>query len=206
MHLKSGGVLIVDQTEAMTTIDVNTGAFVGHRNLEDTIFRTNLEAAQSIARQLRLRNIGGIVIVDFIDMADEEHRREVMRALERSLSRDRTPCSITQMSLLGLVEITRKRTRESLERMMTEPCPVCDGRGIQKTPQTVCYEIFREVVRQSRAFDAKAHMILAAQGVIDMLIAEEANALADLQAFIGRPVQLQVEPAYSQEIYDVVLM
>ena len=206
VHLKSGGVLIVDQTEAMTTIDVNTGAFVGHRNLEDTIFRTNLEAAQSIARQLRLRNIGGIVIVDFIDMADEEHRRQVMRALERSLSRDRTPCSITQMSLLGLVEITRKRTRESLERMMTEPCRVCDGRGIQKTPQTVCYEIFREVVRQSRAFDAKAHMILAAQGVIDMLIAEEANALADLQAFIGRPVQLQVEPAYSQEIYDVVLM
>ncbi len=206
VHLKSGGVLIVDQTEAMTTIDVNTGAYVGRRNLEDTIFRTNLEAVQSIARQLRLRNIGGIVIVDFIDMADEEHRRQVMRALERSLSRDRTPCSITQMSLLGLVEITRKRTRESLERMMTEPCRVCDGRGIQKTPQTVCYEIFREVVRQSRAFDAKAHMILAAQGVIDMLIAEEANALADLQAFIGRPVQLQVEPAYSQEIYDVVLM
>ena len=206
VHLKSGGVLIVDQTEAMTTIDVNTGAYVGRRNLEDTTFRTNLEAVQSIARQLRLRNIGGIVIVDFIDMADEEHRRQVMRALERSLSRDRTPCSITQMSLLGLVEITRKRTRESLERMMTEPCRVCDGRGIQKTPQTVCYEIFREVVRQSRAFDAKAHMILAAQGVIDMLIAEEANALADLQAFIGRPVQLQVEPAYSQEIYDVVLM
>ena len=159
-----------------------------------------------IRDRLRLRNIGGIVIVDFIDMADEEHRRQVMRALERSLSRDRTPCSITQMSLLGLVEITRKRTRESLERMMTEPCRVCDGRGIQKTPQTVCYEIFREVVRQSRAFDAKAHMILAAQVVMDMLIDEEANALADLQAFIGRPVYLQVEPAYFQEVYDVVLM
>ena len=206
VQLKSGGLLVVDQTEAMTTIDVNTGAFVGRRNLEDTIFRTNLEAAQSIVRQLRLRNIGGIIIVDFIDMADEEHRRQVMRAFERLLSRDRTPCSITDMSGLGLVEITRKRTRESLERMMTESCPVCDGRGTQKTPQTVCYEIFREVVRQARAFDAKGHMILAAQVVIDMLIDEEATALADLREFVGRPVHLQVEPAYSQEIYDVVLM
>ncbi|GJL81050.1 MAG: ribonuclease G [marine bacterium B5-7] len=204
--LKSGGYLIIDQTEAMTTIDVNTGAFVGRRNLEETLFKTNLEAAQCIARQLRLRNLGGIIIIDFIDMEQEEHRRQVMRALEKALSRDVARAHIADMSVLGLVEITRKRTRESLERMLTQPCPCCAGRGVQKTPQTICYEIFREILREARQFEANGFMVLASQVVIDMLLDEESTGLADLQEFIKRPITMQVEPAYSQEVFDVVLI
>jgi len=206
VQLKSGGYLVLDQTEAMTTIDVNTGAFVGRRNLEETLFKTNLEAAQTIARQLRLRNIGGIIIVDFIDMEQEEHRRQVMRALEKALARDGARAHIADMSVLGLVEITRKRTRESLERTLTQPCPACAGRGVQKTPQTVCYEIFREILREARQFEATGFMVLAAQVVIDVLLDEESTGLADLQEFIRRPIQLQVEPAYTQEVFDVVLV
>ncbi len=204
--LKSGGSLVFDQTEAMTTVDVNTGGFVGKRNLEETLFKTNMEAAQAIARQLRLRHIGGIIIVDFIDMVDEEHRCQVMSAFERALARDRTRCHIADMSALGLVEVTRKRTRESLERMMSETCPTCQGRGTQKTAQTLCYEIFREILREARAFEAKGYRVMASQAVIDMLLDEESTGLGDLQAFIGKPIHLQVEPAHNQESYDVVLM
>jgi ribonuclease G len=204
--LKSGGSLVFDQTEAMTTVDVNTGGFVGRRNLEETLFKTNMEAAQAIARQLRLRNIGGIIIIDFIDMVDQEHRRQVMRAFERALTHDRTRCHITDMSVLGLVEITRKRTRESLEQVMTESCPACGGRGTQKTAQTVCYEIFREILREARAFGAEGYLVMASQLVIDMLLDEESTGLADLQEFIGKPIHLQVEPVHNQESYDVVLM
>ncbi|MFQ5993945.1 MAG: ribonuclease G [Acidiferrobacterales bacterium] len=203
--LKSGGYLIIDQTEAMTTIDVNTGAYVGRRTLEETLFKTNLEAAQGMARQLRLRNIGGIIIVDFIDMADFEHRRQVVRALEKALARDRAKVYIAEMSALGLVEITRKRTRESLERLLSEPCTVCNGRGTLKTPQTICYEVFREILREARQFEANQYLVLASQVVIDMLLDEEADSLANLQEFIGKPVQLQVEPLYYQEQYDIVL-
>jgi ribonuclease G len=190
----------------MTTIDVNTGAFVGRRNLEETLFKTNLEAAQAIARQLRLRNIGGIIIIDFIDMEMEEHRRQVMRALEKALAKDSTRTNITDMSGLGLVEITRKRTRDSLERLLCEPCRICAGRGVQKTPQTVCYEIFRDILRESRQFDAREFIVLASQMVIDLLLDEESTSLADLQEFIGKPIHLQVEPMYGQEVFDVVLL
>ena len=206
VNLKSGGSLVFDQTEAMTTVDVNTGRFVGKRNLEETLFKTNMEAAQAIARQLRLRNIGGIIIVDFIDMEDDDHRRQLMSAFERALARDRTRCHIADMSVLGLVEVTRKRTRESLERQLSETCPVCQGRGSQKTARTVCYEIFREILREARAFEAKGYLVVAAQNVIDMLLDEESTGLADLQEFIGRPIHLQVEPTHHQESYDVVLM
>ncbi len=206
VDLKSGGSLVFDQTEAMTTVDVNTGRFVGKRNLEETLFKTNMEAAQAIARQLRLRNIGGIIIVDFIDMEDEDHRRQLMDAFERALARDRTRCHIADMSVLGLVEVTRKRTRESLERGMTETCPHCQGRGTQKTAQTLCYEIFREILREARAFEAKGYLVMASQTVIDMLLDEESTGLADLQEFIGKPIHLQVEPTQNQESYDVVLM
>ena len=206
VDLKSGGSLVFDQTEAMTTVDVNTGRFVGKRNLEETLFKTNMEAAQAIARQLRLRNIGGIIIVDFIDMEDEDHRRQLMDAFERALARDRTRCHIADMSVLGLVEVTRKRTRESLERGMTEACPHCQGRGTQKTAQTLCYEIFREILREARAFEAKGYLVMASQTVIDMLLDEESTGLADLQEFIGKPIHLQVEPTQNQESYDVVLM
>ena len=204
--LKSGGYLVIDQTEAMTTVDVNTGAYVGRHNLEETLFKTNLEAAQAIARQLRLRNLGGMIIIDFIDMADPEHKRQVLRALARALARDRTKVSITEMSPLGLVELTRKRTRESLEHILCQPCPVCQGRGMLKTPQTVCYEIFREILREARQFGAAEYLVLASPVVVDLLLDEEATSLMKLQEFIGRPIQLKVEPQYTQEQYDVVLM
>jgi ribonuclease G len=202
--LKSGGYLIIDQTEAMTTIDVNTGGFVGHRNLEETIFKTNLEAAQSIARQLRLRNLGGIIILDFIDMDDAEHRRQVLRALEKALARDHSKSHISDVSPLGLVEMTRKRTRESLEHVLCEVCPACNGRGSLKTPQTVCYEIFRELMREARQFDAKGFLVLASKEVVDLMLDEESSSVVDLEEFIGKTIRFQVESLYTQELYDVV--
>ncbi|MBS0365135.1 MAG: ribonuclease G [Proteobacteria bacterium] len=204
--LKSGGHLVIDQTESMTTIDVNTGAYVGHRTLEETIFRTNLEAAVSLARQLRLRNLGGIIIIDFIDMRDEPHRRAVLAALERALAADRVPTHITSLSPLGLVEMTRKRTRESLEHLMCEPCRVCQGRGFVRTPETVCHEIFREIVRQSRQFASRELLILAHQDVVERLLDEESATLGELEAQIGRPIRLQVEALYGVDQYDVVLV
>jgi ribonuclease G len=204
--LKSGGHLVIEQTEAMTTIDVNTGAYVGHRNLEETIFRTNLEASVSIARQLRLRNLGGIIIIDFIDMRDEPHRRAVLAALERALSGDRAQTHIVSLSPLGLVEMTRKRTRESLEHLLCEPCPSCEGRGFIRTPETVCNQIFREIVRQSRQFASRELLILAHQDVVDRLLDEESATLGELEAQIGRPIRLQVETLYGVDQYDVVLV
>ena len=204
--LKSGGYLIIEQTEAMSTIDVNTGAFVGHRNLEETIFKTNLEAAASIARQLRLRNLGGIIIIDFIDMTDTEHQRQVLRALEKALEKDRAKTAINGVSALGLVEMTRKRTRESLGQSLCEPCPVCKGRGVLKSAETVCYEIFREILREARTYDASTFLVLASQMVIDRLLDEESANVADLEAFIGRTIQFQVETIYNQEQYDIILV
>ncbi|HWZ61986.1 MAG TPA: ribonuclease G [Steroidobacteraceae bacterium] len=204
--LKSGGHLVIDQTESMTTIDINTGAYVGHRNLEETIFRTNLEAAVTIARQLRLRNLGGIIIIDFIDMRDEPHRRAVLAALERALGGDRAQTHIVSLSPLGLVEMTRKRTRESLEHLLCAPCPSCEGRGFVRTPETVCNEIFREIVRQSRQFASRELLILAHQDVVDRLLDEESATLAELEAQVGRPIRLQVETLYGVDQFDVVLV
>ncbi len=206
VQLKSGGYLIIDQTEAMTTIDVNTGAFVGHRNLEETIFKTNLEAAQAICRQLRLRNLGGIVIIDFIDMSDEEHKRQVLRALEKCLAKDHAKTHITEVSSLGLVEMTRKRTRESLEHILCETCTCCGGRGTLKTAETTCYEIFREILRSARQFDVQTLLVLASQEVIDRLLDEESGHLAELEEQTGKPIRLQAEALYTQEQYDVVLI
>ncbi|WP_129141884.1 ribonuclease G [Modicisalibacter coralii] len=206
VQLKSGGYLVIDQTEAMTTIDVNTGGYVGHRNLEETIFKTNLEAATAIARQLRLRNLGGIIIIDFIDMEDSEHQRQVLRVLEKSLERDHAKNKLTGVTELGLVQLTRKRTRESLEQTLCEPCPTCQGRGTLKTPETVCYEIFREILREERAYSPETYMVLASQAVVDRLLDEESAAVADLEIFIGKTIRFQVETHYSQEQYDIVLM
>jgi ribonuclease G len=206
VSLKSGGHLIIDQTEAMTTIDVNTGAFVGHRNLEETIFRTNLEAAVTIARQLRLRNLGGIIIIDFIDMEEHEHRRQVIQALERALNEDHVKTNISSVSPLGLVEMTRKRTRESLEHLLCHSCPTCEGRGFVKTVETVCHEIFREIVRQSRQFHCQQLMVLAHQDVIERLLDEESAALGELELLTGKPIRLQTEALYTVDQYDVVLM
>jgi len=206
VELKSGGYLIIDQTEAMTTIDVNTGAFVGHRNLEETIFKTNLEATHAIVRHLRLRNLGGIIILDFIDMQDADHRRQVLASLEKNLTLDKAKSHISGVSDLGLVEMTRKRTRESLEHVMCEACPTCDGRGSMKTPETICYEIFRELIRESRQFDAQQYLVLASSEVVDLLVDEESESVAELEEFIGKPIKLQVEALYTQEQYDIVLM
>ncbi|MBS0286231.1 MAG: ribonuclease G [Proteobacteria bacterium] len=206
VQLKSGGHLVFDQTEAMTTIDVNTGAFVGHRNLEETIFKTNLEAASTIARQLRVRNLGGIIIIDFIDMTNEEHKRQVIRALEKALARDHTKNSISEVSSLGLVEMTRKRTRESLEHVLCEPCTVCSGRGMIKTTETVCNEIFREVMRAARAYDTKSYLVLASQEVVDRMLDEESASVVQLEERIGKSIKFQVESLYTQEQFDVVLM
>ena len=206
VDLKSGGTLVIDQTEALTTVDVNTGGFVGNRNFDDTVFKTNLEAAQAIARQLRLRNLGGIIIVDFIDMQSAEHRAAVLEELKRALARDRTRITVNGFTALGLVEMTRKRTRESLAHVLCEPCPTCEGRGAVKTAPTVCYEILREILRESRAFPAKEFRVLASQPVIDLLQEEESSSLAMLIDFIGKPVSLQVESSYTQEQFDIVLM
>jgi ribonuclease G len=206
VELKSGGYLILDQTEALTTFDVNTGGFVGARSFDDTIFKTNLEAAQVIARQLRLRNLGGIIIVDFIDMETEEHRNAVLNEFRKALARDRTRMTVNGFTQLGLVEMTRKRTRESLAHVLCEPCPTCKGRGELKTPQTVCYQILRELLREARQFSAREFRILASQPVIDLFLDEESQSLAMLSDFIGKPVSLQVETLYNQEQFDIILM
>ena len=204
--LKSGGYLIFDQTEAMTTIDVNTGGFVGLKNFDDTIFKTNLEAALTIARQLRLRNLGGIIIVDFIDMEKQEHRDAVLGELNKALARDRTRISVNGFTALGLVEMTRKRTRESLAHVLCEPCPTCSGRGEVKTARTICYEILRELLREARQFDAREYRVLAARSVTDLFLDEESQALAMLSDFIGKTISVQAEAGYTQEQYDIVLM
>jgi ribonuclease G len=206
VQLKSGGYLIIDQTEAMATIDVNTGAFVGHRNLEETIFKTNLEAAQAICRQLRLRNLGGIIIIDFIDMEEGDHKRQVLRALERGLEKDHAKTQISEVSSLGLVEMTRKRTRESLEQVLCETCPTCSGRGTVKTVETLCYEILREILREARQFEASQYLVIAAQEVVDRLMDEESASVAELEAFIGKPIKFQAELLYMREQFDVVMM
>ncbi|MDB5762150.1 MAG: ribonuclease [Herminiimonas sp.] len=206
VDLKSGGYLIIDQTEAMTTIDVNTGSYVTGRNFDDTIFKTNLEAAHAIARQLRLRNLGGIIILDFIDMENAEHKSAVLNELNKALARDRTKMSVSGFSALGLVEMTRKRTRESLAHILCEPCSACGGKGQVKTARTVCYEILRELLREAKQFNPREFRILASQVVIDMFLEEESQHLAMLGDFIGKPISLQVENVYHQEQYDVILM
>jgi ribonuclease G len=207
VDLKSGGYLIIDQTEAMTTVDVNTGGFVGTRNFDDTVFKTNLEAAQAIGRQLRLRNLGGIIVIDFIDMALAQHRDAVLGELRKALARDRTRVTISGFTQLGLIEVTRKRTRESLAHILCEPCSVCGGRGAIKTARTVCYDVLREILREARQFaDARAFRVLGSQTVIDLFLEEESQSLALLADFIGKPISMQVETLYHQEQYDIVLM
>ncbi|MEO6032231.1 MAG: ribonuclease G [Burkholderiaceae bacterium] len=206
VDLKSGGYLIIDQTEALTTVDVNTGGFVGARNFDDTIFKTNLEAGQAIARQLRLRNLGGIIIIDFIDMTREDHQGAVLAELRKQLVKDRTKITVSGFTQLGLVEMTRKRTRESLAHMLCEPCPICEGKGQVKTPRTVCYEILREILREARQFSPKEFRVIASAAVVEMLLDEESQHLAGLSDFIGKPISLRAEGLGSPEQYDIVLM
>jgi ribonuclease G len=204
--LKSGGYLVIDQTEAMTTIDVNTGSFLGQRNLEETVYRTNLEAAQAVARQLRLRNLGGIIIIDFIDMSDAEHKRQVLRTLEKGLARDHAKTTVYDFSPLGLVEMTRKRTVDSLARQLSEPCGACGGRGMVKTAETVTYEIFREITRATRQFEAARLLVIASPKVVARITDEESQAVAELEEFLGKSIRLQADAEYLQEQFDVVLL
>jgi ribonuclease G len=206
VDLKSGGYLVIDQTEALTTVDVNTGGFVGARNFDDTVFRTNLEAAQAIARQLRLRNLGGIVIVDFIDMVREDHREAVLTEFRKQIARDRVKTMIGGFSQLGLVEMTRKRTRESLAHMLSEPCAACSGKGAVKTARSVCYDILREILREARAFNPREFRVVASPKVVELFLDEESQHLAGLSDFIGKPISLQSEGSMTQEQYDIVLL
>ncbi|WP_027148871.1 ribonuclease G [Methylobacter tundripaludum] len=206
VNLKSGGHLVFDQTESMTTVDVNTGGYVGGRNLEETIFKTNLEAAQTISRQLRLRNLGGIIIIDFIDMQSEDHKKQVLQAFERHLEKDHAKTNITEVSVLGLVEMTRKRTRESLEHILCEPCSACGGRGVLKTAESMCLEIFREIIREVRQYKVKKILVLASNEVVEMLLDEEADMLAELEVFLSVRIKFRAEAEYNQEQYDVVLL
>jgi len=204
--LKSGGHLVFDQTEAMTTIDVNTGGFVGSRNLEETIYKTNLEATQAIARQLRLRNLGGIIIIDFIDMSNDEHRRQVMRSLRRALERDNVKTNVSELSSLGLVEMTRKRITESLERRLCVTCPVCSGRGSIKSAATLCQEIFREIMRSGRQFEARKLLVMASQQVVAQILDDHSATVAELEELVGKSIHFQIEEQYSQEQFDVVFL
>ena len=206
VDLKSGGYLIIDQTEAMTTIDINTGAFVGHRNLEETIFNTNTEATQAIARQLRLRNLGGMILIDFIDMIEPDHKRRVLHSLEVATSKDRAKINIHGFTSLGLIEMTRKRTRESIEHILCGECPVCKGRGTVKTIETICFEIMREIVRVNRAYDADKFVVYASPKVVDALMGEESHMLAELEVFVSKQIKVQTETLYNQDKYDVVMM
>ncbi|MEY4768957.1 MAG: hypothetical protein RL637_1596 [Pseudomonadota bacterium] len=206
VKLKSGGYLVFDQTEAMTTVDVNTGGYVGGRNLEETIFKTNLEATQAIARQLKLRNLGGIIIIDFIDMQSEEHKQSVLHTFEKHLEKDHAKTKITEVSILGLVEMTRKRTRESLEHILCEPCATCGGRGVLKTAESICLEIFREIIREVRQYNVQELLVLASHSVVEMLLDEEATMLAELEHFLKVRIKFRAESQYNQEQYDVVLL
>lgn len=206
VDLKSGGYIIIDQTEAMTTVDINTGAFVGHRNLEDTIFNTNIEATQAIARQLRLRNLGGMVLIDFIDMQSEEHRHRVLSSLTAAMQKDRVKSQIHGFTALGLVELTRKRTRESLEHTLMSECKACQARGTLKTVETICCEVMREIVRVNRAYQAEYFLVYASPVVAELLLTEESHMLAEVEAFIEKQIKVQSEPLYHQDKFDVVMM
>lgn len=206
VNLKSGGYLIIDQTEAMTTIDINTGAFVGHRNLEETIFNTNIEATSAIARQLRLRNLGGMILIDFIDMLEADHKRRVQHSLEIGMAKDPAKSNIHGYTALGLIEMTRKRTRESLEHLLCGECPACQGRGSIKTVETICFEITREIVRVNKAYNADKFVIYASPVVTDALLGEESHVLAELEVFVGKPIKVKSENLYHQDKFDVVMM
>lgn len=203
--LKSGGYIIIEQTEALTAIDVNTGRFVGKHNLEDTILKTNLEAVKEIAYQLRLRNNGGIIIIDFIDMEKEANREKVYAALEDALKSDKSKSNILKISELGLVEMTRKRVRESIGRMMCEPCPYCEGRGYVKSKTTVCHEIFREVRREMLDIRGTKVLLTVNPQVADLLYDEERRGLEELEKKYKKRVTVRAKPGFHQEQFEIVI-
>ena len=202
--LKSGGYVVFDQTEAMTTIDVNTGSYVGHANGEQTIIKTNLEAVDTIARQVRLRNLGGIIIIDFIDMIDPLHQANLLQSLATALSKDSVKTEISELSRLGLVQMTRRRTRESVEHILCVPCPLCQQRGSIKSLETISYDILREIKRTAVYFSWPGFLVLAAEKVVNYLRNEEPTLLAHLETQLGKSIELRVESSYVQEHYDIL--
>lgn len=204
--LKSGGYIVIDQAEALTAIDVNTGRYVGKRNLEDTILKTNLEAVREIAYQLRLRNIGGIIILDLIDMEKEENRRKVFASLQEFLSHDKAKTTIYHLSELGLIEMTRKRTRESLGRSLCDPCPYCEGRGFIKSATTVCFEIFREIKRIAHSSKEKKIMVSVNPEVADLLYDEQRQAVDDIEQEYRKKIIIKADPSLHQEQFDIVMV
>jgi ribonuclease G len=209
VSLKNGGHLVIEQTEAMITIDVNTGGFLGTHSLEETVYRTNLEAAAIIPRQLRLRNLGGIIVIDFIDMEDEEHQRQVLRTLEKAAEADSARIRIEGFSSLGLVQMSRKRTRESLIQQVCEPCAQCEGIGFVKTPESTCLEVFRAIVEDARIRcdgPRQDYLIRSTSDVVDRLLDEDAAQLEHLSDKIGREISIQVEPSCRPGDFDIVLV
>lgn len=204
VYLKSGGHLVFDQTEAMTTIDVNTGSYLGHTTMEQTIFKTNLEAVDVIARQIRLRNLGGIIIIDFIDMLDPMHQSHLMQSLKDALAKDRVRTEVSELTSLNLVQMTRKRTRESLEHVLCVPCPLCQCRGSIKSYVTICYEICRELKRTRENYPWADFLVIASEAVVNYLLDEESIMLADLEAHLGKPIKLRAESSYTQEQFDIL--
>lgn len=209
--LKSGGSLVIEQTEAMISIDVNTGGFLGGHSLEETVYRANMEAAAAIPRQLRLRNLGGIIVIDFIDMEDEEHQRQVLRTLEKAVEADPARTRLEGFSSLGLVQMSRKRTRESLAQTMCAPCGHCQGTGLVRTPESTCVEVLRALSQdyQARCRNKNVegdYLIRAPEAVVDRLLDEDAEHLAQLSQTIAREIRIQVEPSYLEGQFDIVLV
>jgi ribonuclease G len=203
--LKSGGYIVIDQTEAMTVIDVNTGKFVGKEELEDTILKTNLEAVKEIAYQIRLRNLGGIIIVDFIDMEKYENRDRVFNAFSEAMKKDRAKNTISHISELGLIQMTRKRVRESLGRTLCETCPYCEGKGFVKSPKTLCYEIFRKVTRLAK-HGGERIIVTAHPYVADLLSDEERAGIEDIENRYNTKVTIKESRSFHQENYEVTVL
>ncbi len=203
--LKSGGYIIIDQTEALTAIDVNTGRFVGKHNLEDTILKTNLEAVREVAFQLRLRNIGGLIIIDFIDMEKEAHRDKVHSALEEVLKNDKSKTNILKISELGLVEMTRKRVRESIGRTLCEPCPYCDGKGYVKSRTSMVYEIFRELRREIGNMPGYRVTLLVHPDIAALLYDEERKGIEELERQFQKQITITARNTFHQEQFEIVV-
>jgi ribonuclease G len=202
--LKSGGYIVIDMCEALVAIDVNTGRYVGKRNLADTILKTNLEAAKEIAYQLRLRNIGGIIIIDFIDMEREGDQEKVFQALEEATKKDRQKTNIFEISELGLIEMTRKRTRENISRVLSEPCPYCEGSGLIKSKTTVCYDVFREIERSSSELGGHSIMVEANPEVADLLYEEEQGGVDDLERKTRKKILVKGKSGFHQEQFNII--
>jgi len=204
--LKSGGYLVINQTEALVAIDVNTGRYVGKRTgrLEDTIVKTNLEATKEIARQLRLRDLGGIIVLDFIDMEERKNRQKVFQALEQELKKDRSPSKAVQVSEFGLIVVTRKRVKQSLERLLTEPCPYCNGTGIVKSTATICFDILTEMKKLSADLNGHGVLLRVNPDIGKALREEESAILRDIERAVGRKITIKPDPALHHEQFDVM--